>query len=245
MRDRQLGQLAVQLAHPARPAARSGRRWPPARPAGRRRRSAQAQHLVDRRPVLAGQPGQRRPPLGDLLQPSRLGLQVAEVAGQVTRDIGQPVAELGQPAAERGQHVVLGPVLQRLAGGGDLAQRAAGLVIAAGHPGQRRRTRPAAGRRPTAAGAPRRPGRRPRRPRGSTCSISLSPNRSRSTSRARACAADRSRSSSAAAARRSAYRGAVAGQHRRDRVSPANRSSSSRWRSARYPAGSARTGRGW
>ena len=64
------------------------------------------QHLVDTAAVLAGEPGQPGPPLGDLLQPTRLGLEVAEIAGQITGHLGQGVAGLGQPAAQVVEHRV-------------------------------------------------------------------------------------------------------------------------------------------
>ena len=135
-RDRQPGQLAVQLGHPGGehldPVVAGLQLGQPDGGVG-----APGQHLVRRGAVLAGQPGQGRPARGDLLQPARFRLQVPEVAGQVGRDVGQAVAQLGQPAGDGGQRLVADAGLQRLSGGRDIAQRPTGLVVTAGHPGQR------------------------------------------------------------------------------------------------------------
>ena len=112
--------------------------------------------LVDGRPVLPGQPGQPRAPLRNLLQPTRLGLQVAQKAGQLTGDISQQIAGFAEPLPKAGQHVIGRPLLQGPARGSDRAQRPAGLVLGAGDERQRGRCR-----RPQVVGRvqPRRLGR--------------------------------------------------------------------------------------
>ena len=99
--------LASSPSSSATRAASASTRSSPASSSASRTAASRApgQHLVRRGAVLAGQSA-RAPAGGDLLQPTRFGLQVAEVAGQVGGDVGQPVAQLRQPAGEGGQRVV-------------------------------------------------------------------------------------------------------------------------------------------
>ena len=91
------------------------------------------EHLVAARAVLAQQPGQLEPSLGDLLQPARLGLQAVEIAGQITGQVVQQVADLADPIGQLlGSGVGIGQPVGGLPRHGQGREGAAGLVVGAG-----------------------------------------------------------------------------------------------------------------
>ena len=168
-------------------------------------RSDQASTSSQLDAVLAEQPGQLEPSLGDLLQPTRLDLQVVEVARQIAGQVGQQVADLADPIGQRlGAGVGVGqPVGWPAAPRPGPSQRSAGLVVGAGDRLDRRVGRRRGDRRWPAAAAPPPPGRRPRPAAGRLARSRSSPNRSTSISRARSCASACSRSRSVTAVRSS------------------------------------------
>ena len=127
---RELAQLIIEFGHPG------GEQVDPV-VAGLqgvqpdRRFRAPADHLVDRRPVLAGQTGEVRPARRDPLQPSRLRVQGVDEAGEIGGHVGQQVARLGQPAGQFGELLIGGRPVERLAGHGDLGERSPGFVVGA------------------------------------------------------------------------------------------------------------------
>ena len=128
--SRELGQLTIELGHSG------GEQVDPVvtglqavQPEGRFR--APGDHLVDRRPVLASQAGERRPAPRDPLQTSRLGVQGVEISGQISRHVGQQVARLGQPTSQLVELLIRGGPIEHLAGQGDLGERSPGLVVCA------------------------------------------------------------------------------------------------------------------
>lgn len=80
--------------------------------------------------VLAGETGERGPPLLDRGEPQRIGVQLVRVPGQFARDVGEQDGDLTDPVGERGERRVVGAYpVQGLPGGRDDGGRVDGLLV--------------------------------------------------------------------------------------------------------------------